>query len=217
MKLLIIRHGESEADILDVHEGRADFNLTEKGHAQAQAMAEYVKKHYNIQKIYASPLKRAFQTATHLSEATNVPVLTEEMLMEFNNGLIAGLSWKEADEKYPLVPNLPIHASVYEQESKLEFRYRAEYILSKILSENENDATVAVVSHGGMINQLYQSFFKLPVASGITVATSDTGIHEWMVKKEERYVLRANSTAHLIENTPNYSLLTSRKSGKKTL
>ena len=197
MKLLIIRHGESEADILDVHEGRADFNLTEKGHAQAQAMADYVKEHYTIQKIYASPLKRAFQTATHLSEATDIPIIIEEQLMEFNNGLIAGLSWAEADEKYPLIQDLPVHASVYEQESKLEFRYRAEYILSKILSENEDDSTVAIVSHGGMINQLYQSFFKLPIQSGITVATSDTGIHEWMVKGTERYVLRANHTAHL--------------------
>ena len=32
MRILVIRHGESEADILDVHEGRADFELTERGH-----------------------------------------------------------------------------------------------------------------------------------------------------------------------------------------
>ena len=32
MVLIVIRHGESEADILDVHEGRADFELTQKGH-----------------------------------------------------------------------------------------------------------------------------------------------------------------------------------------
>jgi broad specificity phosphatase PhoE len=31
MNLLIIRHGQSEADILEVMEGRADFNLTELG------------------------------------------------------------------------------------------------------------------------------------------------------------------------------------------
>jgi len=30
MKILIIRHGESEADILKVHEGRSNFSLTEK-------------------------------------------------------------------------------------------------------------------------------------------------------------------------------------------
>ncbi len=160
-------------------------------------MADYLKERCTINKIYASPLKRAFQTATHLSEAIGVPVITDENLMEFNNGLIAGLSWKEADEKYPFVPDLPVHASVYEQESKLEFRYRAEYILSKIIEENDINSTIAIVSHGGMINQLYQAFLKLPVTSGMSFVTGDTGIHEWLIKDEERYVLRANSMTHL--------------------
>ena len=199
MKLLIIRHGESEADILDVHEGRADFNLTEKGHAQAQAMAEFVKANYTVDKIYSSTLKRAFQTATHLSDEINVPIVAEEQLMEFNNGLLAGLSWEEADQKYPRIENLPVHASVYEQESKLEFRYRADYILSKIIAENEADATIVIVSHGGMINQLYQSFLNLPIASGVVFGTGDTGIHEWFINEEGRYVIKANSTTHLAE------------------
>lgn len=197
MKLLIIRHGESEADILDVHEGRADFNLTDKGHSQAAAMADYVNTNYTINKIYASPLKRAFQTATHLSEVTGIPIITDEHLMEFNNGLLAGLSREEADAKYPRVPDLPVHAAVYEQESKLEFRHRAEYILSKIISENEDDAIIAIVSHGGLINQLYQAFLNLPVNSGSFFMTGDTGIHEWMIKSQERYIVRADNLAHL--------------------
>ena len=41
MNLLVIRHGQSEADILKVIEGRADFPLTELGHKQAEAMAEW--------------------------------------------------------------------------------------------------------------------------------------------------------------------------------
>jgi len=197
MKILVIRHGESEADILDVHEGRADFNLTEKGHIQAQTMAEYVKENYEVDKIYASPLKRAFQTAAHLSKKIDIPIITDEKLMEFNNGLIAGLSWEEADEKYPFVPDLPIHESVYEQESKLEFRYRAEYILSKIISEGKDEETIAIVSHGGMINQLYHAFLKLPVVSGTFFGTGDTGIHEWRIRGKENYIIKANCTEHL--------------------
>jgi 2,3-bisphosphoglycerate-dependent phosphoglycerate mutase len=30
MEILLIRHGESEADLLQVHEGRADFELTDR-------------------------------------------------------------------------------------------------------------------------------------------------------------------------------------------
>ena len=147
MKLLIIRHGESEADVLDVHEGRGDFELTERGHAQAQAMSEYVSRNYPISKIYHSTLRRARQTAEHLARETGAPLIPEENLMEFNNGLIAGQKHSVVEEKYPPV-DLPIHLAVYEQESVLQFRYRAEYMLSKLLSENEGDCTVAVVTHG---------------------------------------------------------------------
>jgi len=196
MKLLVIRHGESEADLLDVHEGRADFALTERGHRQAQAMTEYVAENYHIDRIYASTLTRAMQTARHLSDATGVPIQQEADLMEFNNGLLAGLPHKEAAEKYPRVPDLPPDKSVYEQESLVEFRDRAERILTKILAEASENDTVAVVTHGGTINQLYHAFLKLPVKDGMFFSTADTGIHEWIVEPTERRITRANNDEH---------------------
>ncbi len=51
MRLLVIRHGESEADLLHVREGRADFELTERGHRQAEAMGGYVSQNYQIDKL----------------------------------------------------------------------------------------------------------------------------------------------------------------------
>lgn len=196
MRILIIRHGESEADLLDVHEGRADFSLTERGHKQAEAMAEYVAAHYDVSKIYCSTLVRARQTAQHLSDKTGISLIPDEMLMEFNNGLIAGLDRKTADEKYPFIPNLPVHKSVYEQESNLEFRFRADFMLSKIISECDQDTTVVLVSHGGMINQLHRAFLRLPVESDLFFLTGDTGIHEWIVTVDSRRIVRANYTAH---------------------
>ena len=196
MKLLLIRHGESEADLLDVHEGRADFALTERGHRQAQAMAQYVAANYRIDRIYASTLTRAMQTARHLSDATGVPIRQEADLMEFNNGLLAGLPHKESAEKYPRVPDLPPDQAVYGQESLVEFRDRTEKMLVKILSEAADDETVAVVTHGGTINQLYHAFLKLPVKDGMFFSTADTGIHEWIVEPTERRVARSNYNAH---------------------
>lgn len=154
MLLLLIRHGESEADILNVHEGRADFNLTEKGRSQAEKAASFVKENFKITKIFASPLKRAAQTAEYLSSATGIGIEFRDDLMEFNNGLLAGLSREEAARRYPEIKGLPIDKSVYGQESLLEFRQRADAALAYVLSCAEDDDTIAVVSHGGMINQL---------------------------------------------------------------
>lgn len=196
MKLLIIRHGQSEADLLNVHEGRADFALTEAGKTQAGNMARAVCKNHCITRIYSSPLKRAAETAGYLALETGLSVEMLDDLMEFQNGLIAGMDRAEALEKYPPVENLPLHESVYGQESKLEFRFRAERALSRILSENDAEATVAVVTHGGMINQLYHAFLKLPVESAAGFPTGDTGVHCWLVSGKKRLILQANDTSH---------------------
>ncbi len=195
MRLLIIRHGESEADILHVHEGRADFELTERGHRQAEAMSEYVQQNYQVAKIYHSTLKRAAQTAHHLAAKTQAPLIPDEHLMEFNNGLLAGLEHSVVVEKFPRV-EVPAHLSVYEQESALEFRYRAEYMLSKLIWETDEDSTVAVVTHGGMINQLYRAFFRLPLDAEVQFRTGDTGIHEWLINGNSRILVKANYVPH---------------------
>ena len=196
MKLLIIRHGESEADLLDVHEGRADFALTERGHRQAEAMANYVAENFDIKKIYASTLTRAKQTAQHLSDKTGIPIAFDENLMEFNNGLLAGLPRSVVREKYPEVPNLPIDKAVYGQESQVEFRQRAENALSRVISESQADETIAIVSHGGMINRLYRAFFNMPVDCTFFFNTADTGIHIWNLTEKERRVIKANFDEH---------------------
>ncbi len=116
--------------------------------------------------------------------------------MEFNNGLIAGLERNVVNEKYPQI-KVAVHTSVYEQESVLEFRYRAEYMLSKLLSENGKEETIAVVTHGGMINQLYRAFFRLPVDADHFFYTGDTGIHEWLILGATRTIVKANFLGHI--------------------
>lgn len=200
MRIILIRHGESEADLLQVHEGRADFPLTAKGHKQAQLLSRWIKEHYQVDYLYCSPLQRACQTAQHLSEAIDVPPIIEERLMEFNNGLIAGLDRTIAQKRYPFVENLPVHQAVYEQESKLEFRCRAEYLLSKIIADHSENATIAMISHGGMINQLFRAFIQAPLASELYFMTGDTGIHEWRIEKDRRYIMRSNWSEHLCDS-----------------
>ena len=199
MILLIIRHGESEADILHVHEGRADFELTERGHGQAAAMARYVAGQYPLTRIYASPLKRAAQTARHLAQASGLEICFEPDLMEFNNGLLAGLSFEEADRLYPRVENLPPDQAVYGQETKNEFRHRGERVLERVLSENDADGVVALVTHGGMVNQLYGAMLDIPVGGGSFFRTDDTGIHVWEITDRGCCVLAANRHDHARE------------------
>lgn len=191
MKLLVIRHGQSEADILKVCEGWANYDLTALGHQQAQATSSYLAKNYHIDKIYVSTLNRAVQTAEHLAKETSLALNKTDELKEFNNGLRAYLPYSEAYTKYPNV-STPIHTSNYEQETELHFRMRAESFMSRVLSENTYDSTIAIVSHGGMIMRLYQAFLKLPVDSNIKFVTGDACFHEWELTDGQRFVNKAN-------------------------
>ena len=195
MDLFVIRHGQSEADILKVIEGRANFNLTELGHKQADTMAKWIKKNYSINKIYSSPLNRAKQTAEYISKNFGIEIILEDDLMEWNNGLIAGLTLDEANKKFP-EPIKYLHTRVYEQESYIDFRMRAETILSKIINENKEDEKIAIVSHGGMINMLFRCFIEVPMNNKISVKNSDTGIHYWRIKNGNKEIIFSNKNEH---------------------
>lgn len=198
-KLLLIRHGESEADILNVHEGRADFPLTEKGHMQAAAMGKWVTERYKVDMIFASTLQRAAQTAQYLSDASGVPIRFNEDLMEFNNGLLAGLPFEEAAKRYPRVEGLPPDQSVYGQETQFEFRARADRALAQCLEQIPDGATAVIVSHGGMINQLFAALIGLPPAASTRFLTGDTGVHLWSITEDGARLMFANKQEHLLE------------------
>ncbi|WP_091172641.1 histidine phosphatase family protein [Paenibacillus sp. 1_12] len=194
MQILLIRHGESEADILQVHEGRADFELTELGRTQVKAMAAYVNAKFPPDFIWASPLKRASETAAVLAEQVGCPLHFEGDLMEFNNGALAGLSFEEA-KRYPVPKEL--HERVEQGESAIEFRMRIEVIFSKIISDPRYER-IAIVAHGGVINNMLRSFFKMPVNKDYYFKNGDTAIHLIEIKSAERIVHFLNDTSHLL-------------------
>lgn len=80
---------------------------------------------------------------------------------------MAGLPYEEAAKEYPLKVGKKPHERLYEQESTIDFRARAETAFSRIISEFPNDKRIAVVSHGGMINMLFRAFLKLPVITEV--------------------------------------------------
>ena len=199
MDLIVIRHGQSEADLLNVYEGRADYHLTPLGKKQADAMGEWVANRYHIDKIFASPMTRTKETAASLSQRVGVKVTYDEDLMEWQNGLLAGRPKDEARILYPKLANRYPHTLVYQQESDIAFRMRAETVLSKIIHEYPQEYVVAIVTHNGMITQLFRSFLKLPIDSPEVYLprSKDTAIHVWQVKGRNRGIIHVNLQDHL--------------------
>lgn len=198
MKLLLIRHGQSEADLLEVHEGRADFNLTELGITQAKQLANFIATKHTIDIMITSPLKRAFQTAEILQQQCDCELITEADLMEYNNGVLAGLNRKEALVKYPLPEGgRPIHVAIEGGESEIQFRYRVENTLHMILSQYKHLETIAIVAHGGTINHLLNILLGKTLLDKHIFYTGDTGHHLLDLRPSEKRIIYMNSSAHL--------------------
>lgn len=84
--LYLVRHGENLANVQRLFSHRlVDHPLNEKGILQAQQTAHYFADR-QIDEIYASPLKRARQTAEIIAERLMLPVVVMENFRELNPG-----------------------------------------------------------------------------------------------------------------------------------
>ena len=98
--LILVRHGESEANQRDAFLGHYDLPLTDRGLAQAELAAKYLSG-LGADAIYSSDLRRAHQTANCTASILGLPVTTDPNLREVDAGEWDNLTFAELLEKYP--------------------------------------------------------------------------------------------------------------------
>lgn len=84
--LLMIRHGQSVANLEGRFAGSSDFPLTELGRRQAACTAEFVAENYRVDAVYSSDLQRAYETGLATAEKFGLPVATDPALREIFAG-----------------------------------------------------------------------------------------------------------------------------------
>ncbi|MBQ8198496.1 MAG: histidine phosphatase family protein [Lachnospiraceae bacterium] len=89
MRLYIIRHGETEWNKVKRLQGQTDIPLAEEGIRLARETGVGMKD-IPIDLVISSPLTRAFQTAQLLTEGRDIPILTDERIIEISFGAWEG-------------------------------------------------------------------------------------------------------------------------------
>jgi len=103
-KLVLVRHGESEWNKLNLFTGWTDVDLTETGHEEAANGGKLLKEagfHFDV--CYTSVLKRAIHTANHILYELDeewIPVIKHWRLNERHYGALQGLNKAETAAKY---------------------------------------------------------------------------------------------------------------------
>lgn len=82
MELILVRHGLPQR--IERDSGAADPELSDTGHEQAQAVGAWLAANESIDAVYASPMRRAHQTAEPYAKASNHEITLIEEVAEFD-------------------------------------------------------------------------------------------------------------------------------------
>lgn len=99
-KLILVRHGQSQANAGLIFAGHSDFDLSELGHKQAALLADHLVGRESITAIYSSDLRRAYHTATPTAERLSLPITTDTDLREIYAGAWDGRTFSDIEEHF---------------------------------------------------------------------------------------------------------------------
>jgi probable phosphoglycerate mutase len=174
-RLIFVRHAEAEGNKIRKFHGWTDSGITEKGHLQAQRVAERLKD-VEMDILYSSSLARTLQTAEYISVVKGLPIHRTDKLKEINGGDWEGQSWTELQEKWPeshdTWENRPHEHKMPNGESMQEFQERLVAEVMQIIRANEGK-TVCIVTHGTAIRALICHFRACSLEEMVNVAWCD--------------------------------------------
>ncbi len=176
--ITFMRHGWSRADDEEVHEGRYDSPLTEKGRMQAELRAQnWLENNIGFDYIMTSTLSRALESAKIIAGILDAEVIEDPDWMEMDNGPLAGMPRDEAEEKYPR-PSFrnPFEPFWETGESDWEIYRRAVRGVESVI--RRGGGRYLIVAHGGVLNMAMRMVAGVPPYAnrqGIVFAFGDTG------------------------------------------
>lgn len=202
LRLLLVRHGQSEANAERHMQGRLDSKLTATGRQQAVAIARRIAASGPLDGLYSSPLARAFETAQAICEATGVKPVVLDDLMENDIGAAMGLSWEEFGVRFPReaeqIRDGAPDACWPGGESHAELAERVGSVMDFITSRHSTGA-VAVVSHGGLLRWAVAHLMAGTEFGHPNHRFDNCAITEVTLGPEGRSIACANDVTHLAE------------------
>jgi len=162
--LLLIRHGETAWNAEHRIQGRLDVPLSATGVWQTRQLAQRLADE-PIDAVVSSDLARAWMTGAPLAEARGLQMIAEPRLRERVFGIFEGKTLDEIAAQHPdelaAWRSRDVDWQVPEGESGTEFIARALAALHDIVLA-QRGRTVAVVTHGGVLDVVYRNARALP-------------------------------------------------------
>ena len=198
-RLIIVRHGETEWNIRGIRQGHLDSNLTEKGIAQAKALAQRLTRE-NFTALYCSDLGRAVQTAKEIADLTGHGIVTDPRLRERGLGIFQGLSGDDIKAKHPeeyklhrsLGPNYVIPGG----ESVRQQVERNVACLNELAGKHQGEQIV-VITHGGVVSGFFRHTLSIPLEVPRRFEFVNAGLNVFFNEAGDWFLLTWGDVSHL--------------------
>ena len=151
--LILARHGETDWNRDGIWQGHGDPPLNELGRRQAAELARRLAD-VQIDALYSSDLRRAYQTAETVGRAKELEITTDPDLREMDVGSWSGLTSEEIATRFPRMAS-------HDGEAREAFDERAVGALTRIAGAYKG-GHVLVVTHGGVVRALQRHVFGEP-------------------------------------------------------
>ncbi|MBJ9224506.1 adenosylcobalamin/alpha-ribazole phosphatase [Citrobacter braakii] len=167
MRLWLVRHGETEANVAGLYSGHAPTQLTERGIAQAQTLGTLLRN-VPVDNVLCSELERARHTTQLILAEREVPVRNMPELNEMFFG-----DWemrhhrdlaREDAENYAVWCNDWQNATPTNGEGFQAFSQRVERFIAQ-LADYKACQNLLVVSHQGVLSVLIARLLSMPAAA----------------------------------------------------
>lgn len=200
LHLMLVRHGETEWNVQRRFQGQSDVPLSELGKLQAELIAERLAGQ-TIDAVYVSDLKRAWDTAIPIAEKTGLEVSSEPRLRELKFGILEGLTFEEAEEKYPKMiaawledfNNTPEGGETIDQ-----FNARIVSLLDDLIGKHD-EKVVLLVGHGGSLSEVLRVALGLSREKRWYLEMENASLSEVSIAEDYISLRRINDTCHLTD------------------
>jgi probable phosphoglycerate mutase len=199
MKLIAVRHGETEWNRAQREMGQMNSPLTALGIQQAQAIARRLSQ-VSFAALYSSDLGRAMQTAEMISEASHMPVTVDVGLRERALGIFEGLTVDEMRQKYPRErADFERHDPDYAMPGGESARQRLERGSRALtaIAERHPGQTVVAVTHGGVMTGFFEFVVGMGPGDGETFYRGNCSYNSFEYADGKWHLETWNDTTHL--------------------
>lgn len=204
IRLILVRHGETAANVAGQWTGVLETELTEHGETQIAAVAQRLAAEVgNPVAIYTSPLRRARRTAEGIGAALDLEPQVVEDLREVDFGHLDGVTIEEMKAHHP---------EIYERwkdrgdasftwpggDRRADFFHRVAVACDEILSRHTR-GTIIVVGHGGTLRSCLSHLLPQELSEWWTYPLSNCAVSEVTVEHGTARLVRLNDKDHLPE------------------